>query len=1165
MKRVGITFLWAGLCWGLRAAALLDSLHAPPGEGLYRLYSTRFEGDQLPPGWVESGGWQVRDGLRPPAASGQGAFAYWNQQTALENTLLEAWVVFESLPARVGLVRRDTSRPFTRADVAGSLGVLDAGAGTLALHAAWDGTNIPPPLVVRRLPFALQAGREYKLALWKTDAGHHGLGVWDTVTGARAVVTTVRRPGHDPGKQLDAPGVWCDGGTVRFTRLDFSTAYPPRVRLLVLGDSNSEGEALKPHYETRYCKLAQAALNGSAVLAARGRETTASLLTRLDHDLDRFQPEQVLVLLGTSELSFESWRAHLDAVLARIQARGAVPVLATLPPADHRADFNRQVNDTVRRLGQPYADFALALSRDPEGLYWKFGLQLDGIHPNAAGNRLLFERLRADVPQLFAPPLPAPPPRYRRVRLSSSAAMPGRELVLPLELTASGHENLLAVSLDWDPAYLSYLGADAGPDLPPGAQVNFSPDPTAPGRLGLSVEWPATSPLPAGNRGLLHLRFLTTPHPPGPRSRVRFTDDPQPRAVLEFGLEFWQDAELTFPHWTAPVAAWSLDGHTEDTTGGGRSGVLTGGTWVPGRLGEGVRLDGAGERVEWPAGALPLTHGGLSVALWVLAETVEREATLLSFRTDPAGELTLERTAGHYRWCWREDAGNSLATVVSPVPARDQGRWVHLAGILDGATWRLFRQGVERARTSALGGPTSLLAGALGARSGGQGPFFAGTFDEVRVFDRALTEEEVAELAGLSVALRGTDEVWMDDALPTGAVGFGHGGDRGEWVSADTLPVSGQRALRSPAAPGLHGYYFGGHVPGWAVEPGDALVVYVYLDPLQPPQMILLQWQDDAGSWEHRAFWGESLWPYGQDTPLARHAMGPLPPAGVWTRLEVPAAWVGLEGRQVRGLGVVAYDGAVHWDYWGRRRSARDETWLTDSLPAGAEPDLVHGQPWRWGLGATAPFEGLPVHGAATAADPQRHGWVTAQAVQVVAPEASLFAWVYLEPGDEPDWLGLEWRDETGAWEHRAWWGEAHENGAPPPAAGWRWMGPLPAAGRWVRLSVPAGLVNLTGRLVTGQAWLTQGGRVWWSRAGMARPDAAFLPPPQLALERGATGGWGLVFELAVPARVTVEGSEDLRSWTPQACFEGAAGRNVWRWPVVDAGAERWFRLRCEP
>lgn len=1151
-----------GLHLAARAAfPPLDSTNAPPGEGLYLLHSTRFTGNQLPEEWDAVGAWRVDEGLLAPAPGSPGTYAVWNRQTALENTLVEVWFVLPDRDSRLGVVRRDISRPFTRADVAGSLGVLDAATGTLAIHAAWDGTNAAPPLVQRRLPFALLPGREYKLALWKTDAGHHTLGLWDTVTGERGLVATVRRPGHDPGKQLDAPGVWCERGPVRFTRLDFSTAFPPRPRLLVLGDSNSEGEALKPDYESRYCKLALTALNGNAVLAARGRETTASLRTRLDHDLDRFRPEFVLLLLGTSELSFEAWREHLDPVLERIEARGAEPVLATIPPADHRAEFNRRLNAAVRTLGRPYAEFARVLSRDADGVYWNFGLQLDGIHPNPAGNRLMFERLRADVPQIFASPRSASPARYRQVRLPSTTVTPGDTLVLPLELTTTGRENLLAVSLEWDPAFLRYLGADAGADLPPGARVDLATDQTALGLLGLWLEWPPDRSPPPGLRTLVQLRFRTSVQPPASRTRVRFSDEPQPRLLLDFGLESWLEAELTFPHPEAPAAAWSLDGDVRDRTQGGRDGNLAGGTWVPARLGSALFLNGTGDGVDWPVLDLPLATA-VSVTAWIRPDSVGQDASILRWDTDPPGELVLKLVGGHYRFGWIAGApGSPLASGVAP-PA-DTGRWVHLAGVLDGAVCRLFRNGVEWSQIPVTGRPVRLLRGRLGAGANGPGQFFRGGIDEVRLFDRPLTDWEVRWLADRWTAQPGADEVWLDDALPPGAVGLGHGGDTGEWVMGDPPPVSGARALRSPAAAGLHGYYFGGHAPGWRVEAGDALVAYVHLDPLRPPRMILLQWQDETGSWEHRAFWGEALWPFGRDTPLARHDMGPLPPTGVWTRLEVPAAWVGLEGRRVQGLGVAAYDGTVHWDHLGCRRAVTDWNWLTETLPTGAEPDLVGGQPWQWETGTAAPFDGLPVHGSATVTGLSRHGWVDPAASFPVEPGTALFAWVQLKPDAEPDLVGLEWQDETGSREHRAWWGESPPEASPGETAGWRRVGPLPVAGRWVRLQVPAGLVGLSGRRVTGQTWFSRGGIVRWGPAGVALPGFTSPESPRLRAVRATASSLGIEFDLPAPMSVTVEESSDLRGWWPRFEFEGAAGRNAWRSPVAGAGA--WYRLRVGP
>ncbi len=1160
--RLAAQVVGAALAGGALNAAGLGSAEAEPSPERFYWFSTRFEDGRLPAGWMAVGDWRVTDeGLRPPAAGSFATWAGWAVQTAVENTLLECWFVLEAPDTQIGLVRRDLSRPFTRADVAGSLGLWDAASGRLALHSAWDGTNAPPVLAATPVPFVPVVGREYKLALWKTDAGHHGLGLWDTRTGERAVVATVRRPGHDPGKQLDAPGVLLARGAARITRLDFCTAFPRQPRLLVLGDSTGEGEALKPDYEARYCKLALRDLAGSAVLASRGRENSRALQERLAQDLAPFSLEYVLVALGTAEVSAEDWWVHLQEILARLEAAGAVPLLATLPPAEHRIPFNREVNQRVRESGRRFVDFARALGRDDEGLYWDFSLQVDGIHPNVTGYRRMYERLRADVPELFAPVQPAP---LRQVRLLPVTAEPGTPVRLPIELTGRGAETLLAFSLAADPAFLRLTGISRGRDLPAAARVETFTRDLALGRVGVRVSLPPGQFLPAGAREILAVDGLATSRPPAARSPVRITDDPEPRCLLEFGLDAWMEGEVRFLGRFTPAAHWPLDGTARDASGGEHHGQTRGGLWGAGRLDGALSLNGVHDHVALTNPPRLGIGEPLTLAAWIRPVELEGTRTVAGVASDlGAGGVVLRLHAGRYQFGRAGPPEEEWAEWSAP--ARDENRWVHLAGVCDGRQWRLFRNGVEVAARSLRAPGAGGLLHFLGAGGDGEEGFFSGALDDVRFYRHALAEGEIEALAGLEPPLAGTDEVWLDDALPPGAAGIGHGGDTGEWVSTDPPPVSGARSLRSPAAPGLHSYYFGGRAPGWGIEPGDALVAYVYLDPARPPRMILLQWQDDAGGWEHRAFWGEPLWPYGQDTTLARHEMGPLPPVGQWVRLVVPALWVGLEGRRVRGLGVVAFDGAAHWDHFGRNCRARELTWVMIGLPPETRPDPAD-RLWQWREGSLAPFAGLPVHESPPDADGRRlHGLVRNDDGWLVNAGDSLFAWVFLEPGDEPDFIALAWRDESGAWEHRAVWGEALPAAAPADGPAHRRMGPLPAAGRWTRLSVPAGLVDLGGRRVTGLRFEAQGGLARWARAGRAEAGIPAVQTPELRVERQPPDRVRLRFDLNEPRTVTLEGSDDLVGWRPLRRFAGAAGPNALADWLAPDEAQRFYRLRLEP
>ena len=97
-------------------------------------------------------------------------------------------------------------------------------------------------------------------------------------------------------------------------------------------------------------------------------------------------------------------------------------------------------------------------------------------------------------------------------------------------------------------------------------------------------------------------------------------------------------------------------------------------------------------------------------------------------------------------------------------------------------------------------------------------------------------------------------------------------------------------------------HYFEDAVQTLTVAARERLFAYIYVDTVSAASFneIMLQWND--GSWEHRAFWGSDLIPFGVSGTNSRRRVADLPPAGVWTRLEVPAAAVGLEGRTISGM-----------------------------------------------------------------------------------------------------------------------------------------------------------------------------------------------------------------------------------------------------------------------
>jgi hypothetical protein len=162
------------------------------------------------------------------------------------------------------------------------------------------------------------------------------------------------------------------------------------------------------------------------------------------------------------------------------------------------------------------------------------------------------------------------------------------------------------------------------------------------------------------------------------------------------------------------------------------------------------------------------------------------------------------------------------------------------------------------------------------------------------------------------------DTVWIEDGLPIGANPIDDG-DGWFWVSVKPTPASGGWAHQSNVVNGLHQHYFTRATATLTVNAGDKLIAYVYLDPQNPPSELMLQWDEGASTWAHRAYWGANSINYGIDGQPTRYYMGSLPAAGQWIRLEVPASLVGAEGSTINSMAFTLFGGRATWDRAGKK------------------------------------------------------------------------------------------------------------------------------------------------------------------------------------------------------------------------------------------------------
>jgi YD repeat-containing protein len=207
------------------------------------------------------------------------------------------------------------------------------------------------------------------------------------------------------------------------------------------------------------------------------------------------------------------------------------------------------------------------------------------------------------------------------------------------------------------------------------------------------------------------------------------------------------------------------------------------------------------------------------------------------------------------------------------------------------------------------------------------------------------------------------DAVWVDDALPAGASAASEGGDSWNWLGYSPAPYSGTVSHQSIIASETRQHYFQGATQTLQVNAGDSVYAYVYLDPANRPSEVMLQWCSNESGWGHRAYWGANDIPWGTDGTADRKYMGPLPAAGGWVRLEVPASAVGLEGKTLHGMAFTLHGGRVTWDQAGKANVAGNTVWVDDALPAGAV-GYSGGEDWKWVGPSPSPQSGVVSHRA---------------------------------------------------------------------------------------------------------------------------------------------------------------------------------------------------------
>jgi hypothetical protein len=209
------------------------------------------------------------------------------------------------------------------------------------------------------------------------------------------------------------------------------------------------------------------------------------------------------------------------------------------------------------------------------------------------------------------------------------------------------------------------------------------------------------------------------------------------------------------------VGAWNFDegqGETaKDASPSGNDGKLKGAKWVDGKSGKAVEF-GGNAAVEFAKPLNTWLAKSASLAFWIKSKQQGND----TFWQAPA-IAGVEHAGGgdDIFWGWVDgsgklglQAGDTAGPVSTTVVCDGNWHYVVLTRDMDSGNVKIYVDGKLEGEGTSDGGEKTNAFNALGRRenTGGDPAYFQGALDDVKVFGRVLTADEVTVLSGGAVA-----------------------------------------------------------------------------------------------------------------------------------------------------------------------------------------------------------------------------------------------------------------------------------------------------------------------------------------------------------------------------------------------------------------------------
>ncbi|HAL45813.1 MAG: hypothetical protein A2Y12_14325 [Planctomycetes bacterium GWF2_42_9] len=206
----------------------------------------------------------------------------------------------------------------------------------------------------------------------------------------------------------------------------------------------------------------------------------------------------------------------------------------------------------------------------------------------------------------------------------------------------------------------------------------------------------------------------------------------------------------------SPIAHWAFDevsGTIASDSAGSYNGTVSGATWTAGKIGGALSFDGVNDYVNCgDIDAVEFGSSNFTVAYWFNISSIGAKSNLVS-KYNIYGRQWLSdlRQDGSFAFATYSENNtySGVGMVETTAPVCPVGQWIHCVTVRQGSQMYLYLDGSYYASGNCYGTltgySTPVTVGAL-LNYGSPYNCFTGLIDDVRIYNYALSANEVAEL-----------------------------------------------------------------------------------------------------------------------------------------------------------------------------------------------------------------------------------------------------------------------------------------------------------------------------------------------------------------------------------------------------------------------------------